>query len=366
MLKQRLSQKLLQKLSPQQIQMIKLLEIPTLQLEQRIKKELEENPILEEGEEERENGDQDGIEEELGKDNENEQDEFSLEDYLNDEDIPSYRLSTKNYSKDDRKEEIPFSGGMSFHEHLEAQLGLRNLTEEQVALAHYILGNIDEDGYLRRKLNAIVDDLAFSMNINTSEDELLEILKVIQDFDPVGVGARDLQECLLLQIEAKRQSIPEIALARKVLKYYFDEFTKKHYEKIITRMNITEEELKIALDEILRLNPKPGSSFSDPQNKSIQHIVPDFILDNNEGELQLSLNARNVPDLRISNTYSEMLQSYSASRNNATREQKDAVTFVKQKLDSAKWFIDAIKQRQNTLILTMNAIINYQIGRAHV
>jgi RNA polymerase sigma-54 factor len=360
MLKQRLSQKLLQKLSPQQIQMIKLLEIPTLQLEQRIKKEMEENPVLEEGEEERENGDQDGLEEELGKDNENEQDEFSLEDYLNDEDIPSYRLSTKNYSKDDRKEEIPFSGGMSFHEHLEAQLGLRNLTEEQVTLAHYILGNIDEDGYLRRKLNAIVDDLAFSMNITTREDELLEILKVIQDFDPVGVGARDLQECLLLQIESKRQSIPEIALARKILKYYFDEFTKKHYEKIITRMNITEEELKIALDEILRLNPKPGSSFSDPQNKSIQHIVPDFILDNNEGELQLSLNARNVPDLRISNTYSEMLQSYSASRNNATREQKDAVTFVKQKLDSAKWFIDAIKQRQNTLILTMNAIINYQ------
>ena len=360
MLKQRLSQKLLQKLSPQQIQMIKLLEIPTLQLEQRIKKELEENPVLEEGEENRDNGEQEELEEEIGKENENDQDEFSLEDYLNDEDIPSYRLSTKNYSKDDRKEEIPFSGGISFHEHLEAQLGLRDLTEEQMTLAQYILGNIDEDGYLRRKLNAIVDDLAFSMNLTTNEDELLEILKVIQDFDPVGVGARDLQECLLLQIEARNQSVAEIALARKILKYYFDEFTKKHYEKIITRMNISEVELKNALDEILRLNPKPGSSYSDPQNKSIQHIVPDFILDNNEGELQLSLNARNVPDLRISNTYSEMLQSYSASKNNATREQKDAVSFVKQKLDSAKWFIDAIKQRQNTLILTMNAIINYQ------
>jgi RNA polymerase sigma-54 factor len=362
MLKQKLSQKLLQKLSPQQIQMIKLLEIPTLQLEQRIKKELEENPVLEEGADERDNSDQEGLEEEISKDTEKDQDkdEFSLEDYLNDEDIPSYRLSAKNYSKDDRKDEIPFSGGQSFHEHLEGQLGLRNLTEEQELLAQYVLGNIDEDGYLRRKLTAIADDLAFSMNIITNEDELHEILKVIQDFDPVGVGARDLQECLLLQIEARNQEVPEIALARKILKYYFDEFTKKHYEKIVTRLNINEEQLKKALDEILRLNPKPGSSFSDPQNKSIQHIIPDFVLDNNEEELQLSLNARNVPDLRISQTYSEMLQSYSASKNNATREQKDAVTFVKQKLDSAKWFIDAIRQRQNTLMLTMNAIINYQ------
>jgi RNA polymerase sigma-54 factor len=362
MLKQKLSQKLLQKLSPQQIQMIKLLEIPTLQLEQRIKKELEENPVLEEGAEERNTSEQEGLEEEIGKEKENDQDrdEFSLEDYLNDEDIPSYRLATRNYSKDDRREDIPFSGGMSFHEHMEAQLGLRDLNEEQEMLARYLLGNIDEDGYLRRKLSAIVDDLVFSMNITTNEDELHEILKVIQDFDPIGVGSRDLQECLLIQIEAKNQKIPEIALARKILKYYFDEFTKKHYEKIVTRLNIPEEELKSALDEILRLNPKPGSSFSDPQNKSIQHIIPDFILDNSDGELQLSLNARNVPDLRISQTYSEMLQSYSASKNNATREQKDAITFVKQKLDSAKWFIDAIRQRQNTLMLTMNAIINYQ------
>jgi len=227
-------------------------------------------------------------------------------------------------------------------------------------LAHYILGNIDEDGYLRRKLNAIADDLAFSMNIDTNEDVLHEILKVIQDFEPVGVGARDLQECLLLQIEARDQEVTETALARKILKYYFDEFTKKHYEKIITRLNIKENQLKEALDEILKLNPKPGSSFSDPQNKSVQHIIPDFVLDNQEGDLQLSLNARNVPELRISQTYSEMLQTYNASKNNASREQKDAVTFVKQKLDSAKWFIDAIRQRQNTLMLTMNAIINYQ------
>ena len=360
MLKQRLAQKLLQKLSPQLIQMIKLLEIPTLQLEQRIKKELEENPVLEEGADDIQSAEQEGLEEEVNPEKDSDQEEFSLDDYLNDEDVPSYRLATKNYSKDDKKEDIPFSVGASFHENLEAQLGLRNLTEDQESLAQYILGNIDEDGYLRRKLNAIVDDLAFSQNITTTEEDLHEILKVIQDFDPIGVGGRDLQECLLLQIEVKDMEDPVIALARKILKYYFDEFTKKHYEKIITRLNISEKQLKEALEEILKLNPKPGSSFSDPQNKSIMHIVPDFILDNDEGELQLSLNARNVPELRISQTYSEMLQSYSASKNNASREQKNAVAFVKQKLDSAKWFIDAIRQRQNTLMLTMNAIINYQ------
>ena len=360
MLKQRLSQKLLQKLSPQQIQMIKLLEIPTMQLEQRIKKELEENPVLEEGEETSETSEQEGLEEEYNTEKDSDQEEFSLDDYLNDEDVPSYRLATKNYSRDDKREDIPFSMGTSFHEHLESQLGLRDLTEYQKMLAQYILGNIDEDGYLRRKLNAIADDLAFSMNIITDEDELHEILKVIQDFEPIGVGARDLQECLLLQIEARDQEVPEVALGRKILKYYFDEFTKKHYDKIITRLNIKEEELKTALDEILKLNPKPGSSFSDPQNKTVQHIIPDFILDNQEAELQLSLNARNVPELRISQTYSDMLQTYKASRSSASREQKDAVTFVKQKLDSAKWFIDAIRQRQNTLMLTMHAIINYQ------
>jgi RNA polymerase sigma-54 factor len=361
MLKQKLSQKLLQKLSPQQIQMIKLLEIPTMQLEQRIKKELEENPVLEEGADQVESSDQEGLEEEVNPEKDNDKDEFSLDDYINDEDIPSYRLATRNYSKDDKREEIPFSVGTSFHEHLEAQLGLRYLSEEQEFLADYILGNIDEDGYLRRKLSAIADDLAFSMNFDTNEDKLHEILKVIQDFDPIGVGARDLQECLLLQIENKDQEITEIALARKILKYYFDEFTKKHYDKIVTRLNIKEKELKGALAEILKLNPKPGSSFSDPQNKIVQHITPDFILDDQEGGLQLSLNARNVPELRISHTYSEMLQTYKASKSNASREQKDAVTFVKQKLDSAKWFIDAIRQRHNTLMLTMNAIINYQV-----
>jgi len=358
MLKQKLQQKLLQKLSPQQIQMIKLLEIPTIQLEQRIKKELEENPVLEEGHEDEQEATEDEnlTEESL----DNEEDEFSLNDYMNEEDIPVYKLSSRNLSSDDKKPEIPFSVGSSFHDNLESQMGLRRLTEEQEVLAQYILGNIDEDGYLRRKLENIVDDLAFSQNISTTEEELHELLKIVQEFDPAGVGARDLQECLLLQIERKDMDGPIIKRARQILKYFFQEFTKKHYEKILTRMNLLEAELKEAIDEILKLNPKPGSSFSDPLNKSIQHIIPDFILDNKEGILELSLNARNVPDLRVSRTYSEMLETYKIHKNNQSKEQKDAVSFVKQKLDSAKWFIDAIKQRQNTLLLTMNAIIEFQ------
>ncbi|HAF30369.1 MAG TPA: RNA polymerase sigma-54 factor [Bacteroidales bacterium] len=359
MLRQSLQQKLLQKLSPQQIQMIKLLEIPTIQLEQRIKKELEENPVLEEGSELDEF--QDNNEEEISESNlENDADEFSLDDYINEEDIPSYKLSSNNYSKDDKKEEIPFSTGISFHEHLQNQIGLRNLNEKQEVLALYLIGNLDDDGYVRRKLEAIANDLAFSQNIETDEDELLEVLRIVQDLEPLGVGARNLQECLLIQVETKDQSVSEIKLARKILKYYFDEFTKKHYDKIITRLNISEEELKNAIQEILRLNPKPGGNFAD-SSRSVQTLVPDFTLENNEGELQLSLNSRNVPELRLSYTYTEMLQSYQyKSKNEKTKSDKEAISFVKQKLDSAKWFIDAIKQRQNTLMLTMNAIIEYQ------
>ncbi len=358
MLKQSLQQKLLQKLSPQQIQMIKLLEIPTMQLEQRIKKELEENPVLEEGVSEE---DLANDEEEITEDNlDNESDEFSLDDYINEEDIPSYKLSANNYSKDDKKEDIPFSTGISFHEHLQNQIGLRDLSEKEEILALYLIGNLDDDGYVRRKLEAIANDLAFSQNIETDEDELLEVLRTVQDLEPTGVGARSLQECLLLQIDCKNQEIPEIKLSRKILKYYFNEFTKKHYEKIITRLNIAEEELKIAINEILKLNPKPGSGFSD-SSRSVQTLVPDFVLENKEGDLQLTLNSKNVPELRLSYTYTEMLQSYS-NKNKAekTKSDREAITFMKQKLDSAKWFIDAIRQRQNTLLLTMNAIIEYQ------
>ncbi len=355
MLKQRLQQKLLQKLSPQQIQMIKLLEIPAIQLEQRIKKELEENPVLEEGPDDSLE-DQEDVKEEQTEQPE----EFSLEDYMQDDEIPGYRLNSQNQTTDQKREEIPFSMGSSFRELLKAQLGLRKLKEEQELLAEYILGNIDDDGYLRREMEAIADDLAFSVGLETSYEELHEVLMIIQDFDPAGVGARSLQECLLLQIDRKDLSDPVMALAKKILKNHFDEFTNKHYDKIIQRLGIEEEALKAALDEILRLNPKPGGAMGDSQGKSFHHIVPDFILEESEAGLQLYLNSNNVPELRVSRTYSDMFENYAANKANASRDEKDAVTFVKQKLDSARWFIDAIRQRQNTMLLTMNAILAYQ------
>jgi RNA polymerase sigma-54 factor len=367
MLKQRLQQKLLQKLSPQQIQIIKLLEIPTVQLEQRIKKELEENPVLEEGYDDSDNPyadqDQDNTpspEEEGSNEQHDDQEEFSIDDYLSDDDVPDYRLSLRNYSPDEKKEEIPFSVGSTFHDYLLSQVGLQSFSEKEKLLAQYIVGNIGEDGYLRRDIENIVDDLAFTQNITASEEELTRVLRVIQQFDPPGVGARDLQECLLLQIERKDMDNPAVALAHKILKDHFNEFTRKHYRKILDRLNITEEELKAAIDEILKLNPKPGSSFSDPMHKPVQHIVPDFILEIDEGRINLSLNARNVPDLRISRHYADMLRAYNESNKKPSKEDRDTITFVKQKLDSAKWFIDAIKQRQNTLLLTMQAIIEFQ------
>jgi len=359
MLNQRLQQKLLQKLSPQQIQMIKLLEVPTLQIEERIKKELEENPALEEGQEEDEIHSE-GEEEEQLETEDKDQDEFTLDDYIEEDDIPDYRLQTKNYSKDeDKRTEIPFSVGFSFHEHLESQLSLRDLTDKQKILGEYILGNIDEDGYLRRELINIVDDLAFLQNIETTEGELEEVLSIIQDLEPAGVGARTLRECLLLQIEKRDNSQPAMSLAHKILESHFEEFTKRHYDKIIARLGITENELKEAIDEVLKLNPKPGGVFSDPYNKTSQPIIPDFILELSEDGFDLHLNSRNLPELRLSAAYSEMLHSYSKDKSQK-KEMKDAVSFVKQKIDSAKWFIDAIKQRQNTLLLTMNAILEYQ------
>ena len=358
MLKQRLQQKLLQKLSPQQIQMIKLLEVPTLQIEQRIKKELEENPALEEGQEEEEIHSEE--EEEQFEETDKDQDEFTIDDYIEEDEIPEYRLQTKNYSKDEEKRtEIPFSVGYSFHEHLESQLGLRDLNDKQKILGEYILGNIDEDGYLRRELINIVDDLAFLQNVETTESELEEVLKIIQDLEPAGVGARTLRECLLLQLEKRDMSQPSMNIAHTILDSHFDEFTKRHYDKIIARLGISENELKAAIEEILKLNPKPGGVFSDPFNKTSQPIIPDFILELSEDGFDLHLNARNLPELRLSAAYSEMLQSYSRDKSQK-KEMKDAVMFVKQKIDSAKWFIDAIKQRQNTLLLTMNAILEYQ------
>jgi len=359
MLKQRLQQKLLQKLSPQQIQMIKLLEVPAMQMEQRIKKELEENPALEEGADEEEIHTEEQEEEQF-EEKDKDQEEFTIDDYIDDDDIPEYRLQAKNYSKDDDKRmEIPFSAGSSFHEYLESQLILRDLSEKQKTLGEHILGNIDEDGYLRRELSNIVDDLAFQQNVTTTEEELDEVLAIIQDLEPAGVGARTLRECLLLQIVKRDQSAPEVELSYKILDQYFEEFSKRHYDKIVSRLNITEKELKSAIDEILKLSPKPGSAFGDTYSKSAQQIIPDFILELSEDGFDLHLNSRNLPELRLSRSYNEMLQTYSREKGNK-KEMKDAVQFVKQKIDSAKWFIDAIKQRQNTLLLTMNAILKYQ------
>ena len=359
MLKQKLQQKLLQKLSPQQIQMIKLLEVPTLQIEQRIKKELEENPALEEGPEDEEITAEQSEEDDYDEED-RDQEEFTLDDYIEEDEIPDYRLQANNLSRDDEKRaEIPFSGGSSFHEFLESQFGLRDLTDKQKILGEFIIGNIDEDGYLRRELENIVDDLAFLQNLTTTFEELEEVLEIIQDLEPAGVGARTLRECLLLQLAKKDHSQPSTKLAYSIIDTHFEEFSKRHYDKIIARMGITEEELKQAIDEILKLNPKPGGVYSDPYSKIAQPIIPDFILEHSEEGFDLHLNSRNLPELRLSPAYSEMLQAYSKDKGNK-KEMKDAILFVKQKIDSAKWFIDAIKQRQNTLLLTMNAILEYQ------
>jgi len=350
-----LQQRLLQKLSPQQIQVIKLLEIPTMQLEQRIKSELEENPILELIE----SDDADDNYSEDDSDDSQSDDEFSLDDYLNEEDIPSYRLAANNYSKDDKQVDMPYSSGVSFHDSLIEQLGLSDLNEDEEQIAEYIIGNIDEDGYLRRDLLAISDDLAFHRNIDVKLEDLERFLEIIQDFDPPGIGARDLQECLLLQILRKKGK-NSTCLASKILQDNFEEFTRKHYDKIIKKYDITEEELKEAIDEILKLNPKPGSSYNNPMSKSNQVIVPDFLLDNQEGELLLSLNQKNVPDLQLSGTYIDLMKSYSGNKNLVSKDKKEAMMFMKQKLDSAKWFIDAIRQRQQTLMVTMAEIIKFQ------
>jgi len=352
-----LQQKLLQKLSPQQIQVIKLLEIPTLQLEQRIKKELEENPVLE-LESDTPESDEDNSE--TDTEQSSDEDEFSYDDYLNeeDDDIPSYKTSANNYSKDDKYVEIPFSVGVTFHENLRDQLSMISLSEGDGQLAEYIIGNIDDDGYLRRDLMSISDDLAFNLNMEVPEEKLEEILKVIQRLDPPGIGARNLRECLLLQLDRKKNGSHE--LARSIIKDYFDEFTRKHYEKIKKKLNLSDDELKYGIEQVLKLNPKPGSSYSNPHNKANQHIIPDFMLENVDGELVLSLNQQNVPDLKINDTYLEMLRGLVEQNKQKNKNQKDAMVFVKQKVDSAKWFMDAIRQRNHTLLLTMSEIIDFQ------
>ena len=356
MLKQTLSQKLLQKLSPQQIQLMKLLQVPTMELEQRIKEEIEENPALEEG---REESDEDNYEDDHDSDDYDDQQDFDINDYL-DEDLPQYKTSVSNAGKDQDEKAVPISGGTSFHEIIASQLMLRKLTEKEKVIADNIIGNIDDDGYLRREIEAIVDDLAFSQNVMTTEEEVEDVLFIIQDFEPAGVGARDLRECLLLQLERKHHGNIATYTAKKILEKSFDEFTKKHYQKIKAKFEINDEDLKEAIDEIVNLNPKPGNSLKESTNsKNIQQIIPDFILTEEDGELSLSLNSRNAPQLKVSKTYENMLRGYSEGAKR-TKSDKEAVQFVKQKLDAAKWFIDAIQQRQHTLLYTMRAIVDYQ------
>ncbi|MFC2175814.1 RNA polymerase factor sigma-54 [Bacteroidota bacterium] len=358
-LKQRLQLKQLQRLSPQQIQLMKLLQIPTIALEQRIKEELEGNPALEEGAEGEDEFDEFAdLQDDSDEDDNSADDEFSIEDYLDEDDIPDYALYANNTSPDEEERTMPLSGGVSFQSLLNEQLGMKVLDDRQHLIAENIIGNIDDDGYLRREVFAIVDDLAFTQNISTTEDEIEMLLEIVQGFDPAGVGARNLQECLLIQLNRK-EATENVRLAKDLITRMMDEFSKKHYSKICQRLHIDEEKLKEVLKEILRLNPRPGNSLSDT-SKVVQNIVPDFHITNTDGKLELSLNGRNAPQLRISGQYKQMLNAYSEAKGKANKEQKDAVQFVKQKLDGAKWFIDAIKQRQMTLLGTMEAIMEYQ------
>ena len=357
MLKQSLQQKLLQKLSPQQIQLMKLLQVPTIELEQRIKEELEANPALDEGAE------KDPDEEpEQNDDNEEsektETEEFDFSDYIDDDETPAYKLNINNSSSDSDEKSIPFASGTSFRDHLKEQLSWRNITDKQELLAKTIIGNLDDDGYLRREVDNISDDLAFSQNIMASAEELEEALSIVQQLDPAGVGARDLRECLMLQLARKDHSYPSIRIATEILDKYFEAFTKKHYDRITKRMEVDDEDLKVAISEIVKLNPKPGNSMRD-SSKTIQHVVPDFAITTDDEDLILTINGRNAPDLRISDSYKQMIKGYEQAPSK-DKKQKEAVMFVKQKIDSARWFIDAIKQRQQTLLLTMNAIMEFQ------
>ena len=349
-LKQSLQQRLLQKLSPQQIQLMKMLQLPTLELEKRIKEELEINPALDEGEEQT----QELSDENLDTSTEKRED-FNYQDYVNDE-IPYYKTQSNNYNKEQEDSQTPLSLGDSFTEKLVSQANLRIKDEKHVVIAEQIIGNLDESGYLRRELFNIVDDLAFSQNVLTTEKELEEVLLKVQELDPPGVGARDLQECLLIQLRKKKKTI-STKTAEVILEKCFESFKKKHYKKIEQKLDIDTTAIKDAIAEIVKLNPKPGNSLIDT-TKSVQHITPDFTITENEGTLAVELNQRNAPQLRVSRDYVEMIKGYENSPKN--KRDKEAVLFIKQKVDAAKWFIEAVKQRQNTLLVTINAILEFQ------
>lgn len=361
MLNQSLQQKMLQKLSPQQILLMKLLQIPSMALEQRIKEEIEENPVLEfeEGQEESDASTEDYDDYSADESGESRNgDDIDINDYLDEDDIPSYKTYENNKSADDEYRESPLASGTSFHESLMAQLGMRDLTDKEQIIGTTIIGNIDEAGYLQRDIEAMVDDLAFSQGLSATKAEIEEVLKIVQEFDPAGVGARNLQECLLLQLQKGEQS-ESINTAILLLDKYFEDFIRKRYDKIQKRVHLSEDELRRAIAEILKLNPKPGNSVSDGGRPN-PTIVPDFTILVKDEQLELSLNQRNMPELRLNRTYVDMLEGYQENKNNQAQSQRDAVQFIKQKIDSAKWFIDAIKQRHNTLYLTMKAIMDYQ------
>lgn len=356
MLKQRLQLKLNQKLSPQQIQLMKLIQLPTLDFEQRLQNEIEENPALESGKEESQ-GENDPIEDSYEEDNELiDTQDIDIDAYLSDDETPSYRLNSNNYSTDDDEKSTPISGGISFHEILKNQIGSLILTDTQKTVAEFIVGSIDESGYLRRSIEDLLDDLAFTQGIMVSPEEIELVLQEVQAIDPPGVAARDLQECLSLQLHRKETSI-SVIVARKIIDDHFELFSKKHFKKMVEKLDISEQTLKEGLLEIEKLNPKPGGAISGVFQNT--HVVPDFILTIEEGTLNVSINRRNTPELHVSRGYQDMLKGYKDA-NVKSKAQKEAVQFIKQKLDAAQWFIDAIQQRYQTLHLTINAIVEHQ------
>ena len=358
MLKQQLNFKHSQKLSPQQIQLMKLIQLPTQAFEQRIAQEMQENPALEGGKdrsEEREDN-YEG-EEQYESDADTIETDINIDDYLSDDEIPSYKLSANNYSSDDEDKQVPYASGTSFTQFLMTQLNTFRLDEEQAEIAEFLVGSVDESGYIRRPVVDIMDDLAFTQNVYTTEEKIEQVLELVQQLDPAGVGARNLQECLLLQLERKSPTA-EVQLAIDIIEDAFELFSKKHYSKLQHKFNITEDELRAAIHEIEGLNPKPGGTYASG-TRIVEHVVPDFTIRIVDGELELTLNGRNAPELHVSKEYSDMLKGYKASKEK-TKSQKDAVLFIKQKLDAAKWFIEAIRQRQQTLLVTMNAIMHYQ------
>ena len=336
-----------QKLSPQQIQMIKLLELPAVQLEQRIKQEIEDNIVLEE-------------EERSAEDEEQPPQQISFDEYLREDDTPSYKSRINNFSKDDKQRPVYLTEGRSLQEYLVEQLGYRNLPERDLRLAVYLIGSIDEDGYLRRDLESVADDIAFTMGLETTAEELERLLGIIHELEPAGIGARDLRECLLLQMAQMPVNTRPRRLARKILTSYFDEFVKKHYEKLMARLQISEDDFRDAIAEIRHLSPKPGNLYAEGGTDTTPYIIPDFILDYQDGRFNLSLNSYNVPEVRVNRRYMEMIREMVGSDGRVREKDKEAIQFVKNKSDSAKWFISAIKQRHDTLMRTMQTILDYQ------